>query len=110
MTPDSHDALRQDLAASDFAPHVATAFTLWLGEMPVPLVLAAVDGVGADPERSFVLQFRAETAGLLSQGTYPVEHEGVGRMALFLVPVRQDATGAVVYEAVFNRSVRADPA
>ena len=104
MPTDPHDMLREDLAASDFAPHVATAFTLWLGATPVPLILDAVDGVGADPERSFTLRFRTSGAGTLPQGTYPVEHEAVGRMALFLVPVRPQATGAVAYEAVFNRS------
>ncbi len=103
MTPATPDSLRTDLAASDFAPHVATAFTLWLGDRPVPLVLDSADGAGADPERSFVLRFTAAEA--LAQGTYPVEHEAVGHMAIFLVPV--DAAGTR-YEAVFNRSTTAD--
>ncbi|HEX8386152.1 MAG TPA: hypothetical protein VF576_08215 [Rubricoccaceae bacterium] len=104
MSADSLADLRQDLTASVFAPHVGTAFTAWVGGEPVPLALTGVEGTGPDPDRSFVLTFRTHGPRSLSQGTYPLEHEGVGRLALFLVPLRADADGAV-YEAVFNRSL-----
>lgn len=109
MSTDPHDTLRTDLTASVFAPHVSEAFTLWVGPEPVSLVLTGVEAAGADPEQSFTLQFQTSGPAHAPQGTYPVEHEAIGQMAIFLVPVRQDADG-VTYEAVFNRSTRTDPA
>lgn len=96
------ETLREDLTASAFEPHVGEAFTLWRDASTVALTLDAAERMhGSDA--SFVLTFR--TPEPLGQGTYPVEHPDVGRMALFLVPIAQDAQGMTV-EAVFNRTVR----
>jgi hypothetical protein len=49
----------------------------------------------------FSLQLRGPQAPLLPQATYGVVHPELGRIELFLVPLRSDAAGSV-YEAVFN--------
>lgn len=49
----------------------------------------------------FSLQLRGPRAPLLPQAIYPVVHPSLGRLELFLVPIRSDGAGSV-YEAVFN--------
>lgn len=53
---------------------------------------------------SFSLIFRSPEKRLTSQSTYPLTHEKLGAMDIFLVPVKQDESG-VYYEAIFNRMV-----
>ena len=99
---DLSDSLRESLSASVFEPHVGRPFVLWRGSTSVAVTLGAVERVGGSDD-SFALVFDAPER--LEQGTYPVEHAEVGRMALFLVPVAQGAHG-VTMEAVFNRAAR----
>lgn len=96
------ETLREDLTASLFEPYVGSPFTLWRGDTSVAVRLDAVERVGGSDD-SFALAFHSPEP--FGQGTYPVEHAEAGRMALFLVPVAQDAHGVTV-EAVFNRAVR----
>ena len=51
--------------------------------------------------RSFSLLFRAPTDLPAVQTTYRLEHEMLGNLDLFLVPVRSDADGTY-FESVFN--------
>jgi hypothetical protein len=51
---------------------------------------------------SFSLIFRSPESSMTPQATYPLLHEKLGAMDIFLVPVKQDESGAY-YEAVFNR-------
>ncbi len=53
-----------------------------------------------DMER-FSLYFRGPRDMLLPQRTYRIEHERMGEMDIFLVPIAQDANG-FRYEAVFS--------
>ena len=74
----------------------------------VPLVLVeATQGSepgGRGPEGEerlqFSLVFRAPVTRVWPQGTYPLAHEELGELELFLVPLGADADG-VRYEAVF---------
>ena len=88
------------MTADAFAAHVGTAFTFWAGPphalVPVALALATVRETGP---AGFVLSFRPPAGLALPQGTFPVEHAAMGRMALFVVPLA-DGTA----EAVFNRA------
>ena len=52
-------------------------------------------------QRWTVLSSPAEARRFLPQGTYPMEHETLGRLEVFLVPLGPDAQG-MRYEAVFN--------
>jgi len=49
----------------------------------------------------FVLTFHGPADTLLPQKIYKLEHEKLGRLEIFLVPVDQDESH-VYYEAVFN--------
>lgn len=58
-------------------------------------------GGPADAE-SFSLLFEGPATQPLGQGTFTFSHPGLGRFALFIVPVSAER-GARQYEAVFNR-------
>lgn len=51
--------------------------------------------------RPFSLVFEADSASLLPQRIYQVEHAVMGRLELFLVPIGCEGE-RVLYEAVFN--------
>lgn len=53
-------------------------------------------------QEMFHLHFRGPSAPVLPQSLYRLEHENLGRFAIFLVPIGHGPEG-VVYEAVFNR-------
>lgn len=59
----------------------------------------ALDESGA--RTPFTLLFRGPAEPLLPQRIYRLEHESIGALEIFIVPVGQDADG-VVYEAVFG--------
>ena len=65
--------------------------------------LVSVDEiVSNDIQENFTLLFRAPFDAPQQQGIYRLEHDNVGAMDLFLVPVKQDESG-LYYEAVFNQ-------
>lgn len=79
------------------------------GDAPaLPMVLeAATEGTepgGPGPQGQerlqFSLVFRGPAAPVLPQGTFQVNHEGMGELELFLVPIGRDDTG-LRYEAAF---------
>jgi hypothetical protein len=54
---------------------------------------------------AFSAIFRGPLDQPLAQGLYPVRHERMGQVDLFLVPVAREADG-MRYEALFNRLLR----
>lgn len=54
---------------------------------------------------NFALLFHGSNAVPLTQSTYAFEHEQLGRMDLFIVPVGADADNRY-YECIFNRLAR----
>jgi hypothetical protein len=95
------------LEHADFAAHLGTTFRLRLADG------AALDVVleEASPHphlppqpgrrRGFSLVFRSSSPGHLPQGIYRLDHEAMGAMELFLVPIGPRGDG-MCYEAVFN--------
>lgn len=75
------------------------------GDMSVQLVEAAeiptAKKLGEGQRKEFSVLFRGPAGPALEQGIYTLEHDDVGRHALFLVPVSQDEEGRY-YEAVFT--------
>lgn len=76
------------------------------GEEGVDLELVEVKAYASKPTEQdgmerFSLFFIGPDKPLLQQQTYSLEHEQMGGLDLFLVPVAQDA-GGLRYEAVFN--------
>ena len=95
----------QDLTPTSFEAHLGTPFRVHFGgESPLELVLCEVgrleehDGPRKQP---FSAIFRGPRNGILPQRIYRVEHDGLGTLDLFLVPIGPDALG-MRYEAVFN--------
>jgi hypothetical protein len=55
-------------------------------------------------EESFAARFQDSSGHLLSQGTYRLDHDVLGRNWFFLVPVGQPSATAQTYEAIFNNA------
>jgi hypothetical protein len=98
------------LMATSFASVVGETFVADTGEAgKVDLELResrlhdpdapALDESGA--RAPFTLVFRGPPEPLLPQRIYRLEHDFIGALEIFLVPIGQDADG-VAYEAVFG--------
>lgn len=98
------------LTCDQFAPLVGEEFEVGVagGSRTVPMVLAEATegsepgGTGPDGQSrlQFSLVFRGAGDPALPQGTYVVDHPGLGRFDLFLVPIARDAD-TMRYEAAF---------
>ena len=55
----------------------------------------------------FSLVFSGPRVDPLSQRIFRLDHDEIGSLELFLVPIAEDAAG-VRYQAVFNRMVEAE--
>ena len=90
-----------ELVTGTFEPHVGETFAATpshSGE-PLELVLTSVgESPHARPDHpAFSLFFEATDPGVREQQIFALEHPGLGRFDLFLVPV-----GPQQYEAVVN--------
>ena len=97
------------LAATSFLPVVGETFVLDAGDagrLDLELVEARLhdpDAPAQDPSGArapFSLVFRGPAEPILPQRTYELEHESVGAIAIFIVPIAHDGAGTS-YEAVF---------
>lgn len=95
---------------SDFEPLRGAAFGADMPAAPgVGLELVEVCPLRPPPPRRgrpaarhpFSLTFRARTPAYVPQGTYPITHDRLGRLDVFLVPVGRDDDGLLL-EAVFG--------
>jgi len=101
----------ESLTAAAFAAHLKSVFRLQTGGEPLPLELVEVQkasyaddpaAVGPSGRREpFALLFRGPRSPYARQGTHRLEHDGMGALELFLVPLGPDAAG-MRYEAVFT--------
>ena len=106
-----------DLRAGMFNTQLNTPFRIYVSPtMAMEVALIEVTEKGASDHQQpsavrrqerFSLVFRGPRDTLLQQGIYQVQHNQLGALELFLVPVGQDHEG-LYYEAVFNRLSRPD--
>jgi hypothetical protein len=97
------------LTSADFTPYLHQTFTIRLEAVePIALELASVTELGsggAEPgprRRPFSLLFLGPVSQqYLLQHIYRLEHEQLGALDLFLVPLGPEG-GRMRYEAVFN--------
>jgi hypothetical protein len=93
----------EDLSHAMFAARVGEPFAI-TGPATLELSLEEAN-LGAEPpdagRRPFSLIFRGPQRPLLAQQIYRMEHEALGALEIFIVPVSCDASGAR-YEAVFS--------
>jgi hypothetical protein len=115
MSESDHNSTAPDqLTADRFQPHTGSHFSV--NGVP-PLLLAEVRRLtipAATPEAgpetgsavasqvAFALEFTADHDGYLPQGTYLLQHDALGALALFLVPLGPGPGSLMRYEAIFN--------
>jgi hypothetical protein len=96
------------LQVSDFNPHLNETFRVHLdafGVEPIELELVHVAEAGQSSRPQarppFSIQFLGPPSSqYLVQHIYPLEHPGMGRLDLFLVPLGPES-GRMRYEAIF---------
>ncbi len=97
----------EKLNSKNFSEHVNSEFKVQgPNGQPLSLRLMQVTDRDLGPRiEQFSLLFRGPQAPLLEQRIYRLQHEKLGELNLFLVPVGMEAEGAV-YECVFNRLLK----
>jgi hypothetical protein len=95
------------LQSSDFSSHLNETFSIHLeGQEPVDLELVSV--IATSPQfhpgarQPFSVSFLGPVSSTyLLQHIYPLEHQQLGRLELFLVPLGPEE-GRMRYEAIFS--------
>jgi len=86
-----------------FAAQLNTPFRLKLAEAPaVELRLVEANDHSTPRQEMFSLHFQGPREPFLPQATYPLEHDQLGPLAIFLVPIGGGENG-FRYEAIYNR-------
>src|SRR5882672_9037103 len=94
------------LTEAEFSKHVGSKFLINVEPRTFDLELVEVKGYLPGPNDQIGMErFSAFFSGpgevKLTQGIYPLKHEGMGEFEIFLVPIAADQQG-FRYEAVFN--------
>ena len=93
------------LEHAEFSKHLKTTFRVLLDDFnTLELELNAISDrrLSAHLQERFEIIFRGPREPLINQGSYRFEHDEMGDLMLFIVPVEQDKDGTS-YEACFNR-------
>jgi hypothetical protein len=95
----------ENLTPASFEEHLGTRFRIHFGgEAPLEAVLYEVKlheaHAGPRPQ-PFSIYLRGPHGAVLPQRIYRMEHERMGAIEIFLVPIGPDGQG-MRYEAVFN--------
>ena len=90
-----------------FSPEVDSKFLMHYGDgRTAELRLVSATDVGSSPRQTqFSLIFQGPTDAPLFQSIFRLDHETLGTLDLFLVPIGRNETG-VQYEAIFNRIIK----
>ncbi len=96
----------ENLTADDFSPHLNQEFQIQLDTNTTLMVQLTEVTINKQLEerngrQSFSLVFRGPRDLELTQGIYPMSHDKIGEVDLFLVPIGPDEKG-MCFEAVFN--------
>lgn len=99
--------LLDEIQSTDFVPCLHQTFRICLeGIDPIDLELVEVQELGEpqgpSPRRPFALHFLGPVSNqYLVQHIYPLEHEQLGVLEIFLVPLGPQE-GRMQYEAIFT--------
>lgn len=95
-------------AKEEFSTAIDSSFRAELNDgTDFEMTLVKLDEIVSNEfQENYSLLFRAPVEAPPEQGIYSLEQEILGRMDIFLVPIRKDETG-LYYEAVFNHLIRA---
>jgi hypothetical protein len=102
----------EDLTRESFAAHLGSVCRIHLGPArALEMELLEATALGGDARASagdrparrepFSVVFRGPRAPILPQRIYRMEHDQMGELDLFIVPIGPDAEG-LRYEAVFT--------
>ena len=95
---------RAQLPSRDaFSAAVTTSFGVSAGEeTPVEFMLVECNTLlDSDTQETYSLLFRGPADQPPVQGTYALENDKLGKLELFLVPIKRDEQG-LYFEAVMN--------
>lgn len=97
----------QDLTPASFEAHRGTPFRInYGGEAPLEVVLHGIRRYEPHPgprTEPFAAVFLGPGSPVLRQRIYRIEHDQMGTLEFFLVPIGPDPkAGGMLYEAVFN--------
>ncbi len=105
----------ETITIDTFAAHLGEIFRLRVpAEQALDLELAEVTRLsertaakaadGTPKREPFSLVFRGPADVIAPQRIYPIEHDAIGSLDMFLVPLGPDPTGkaGILYEAVFT--------
>ncbi len=94
-----------ELSHSDFAARLGETFRVDVGgDEVVELELTEAEQAAGErrPDSAFSILFKGPPDRFLAQGTHELEHEALGKLPIFLVPIAGNEDG-FLYEAVFTR-------
>lgn len=96
----------ENMTAATFSKVLNTKFRFHLSTTDLlELELTKVEEFGSSPrQQRFSIQFQGPLDRVLLQGMYRVEHDQLGTVDLFIVPIAKEEEG-MVYEAAFNRII-----
>jgi hypothetical protein len=94
----------ESLTQEIFKENLNSSFKLPLSEeQSLALELIECNDLGSsETQEQYSLILRGDDKHYLPQMTYDLQHEKLGTVSLFLVPIRKDANG-FCYEAIINR-------
>jgi hypothetical protein len=97
----------ENLNFKSFSEHLNTKFRVYAGDdNTVELELVEAKDLGSNSRQErFTLLFRGPHNVALEQRIYKMEHDKIGSLDLFIVPVGAVEAGKE-YEAIFNRLLR----
>ena len=100
----SASALGAGLNKRDFEAQLNTEFRVTANKSKICVKLVDVAGLRPHTRNgeAFSLMFRGHSSQSLTQNTYVIEHERLGKFSFLLVPMRA-SKGGQHYEAVINR-------
>lgn len=89
-----------------FTEHIDSKFLMHCGQGEAKeLRLVSATDLGSSPRQAqFSLIFQGPADAPRFQSIFKLDHEKLGRLDLFLVPIGEDRDG-IQYEAVFNRMI-----
>jgi hypothetical protein len=99
------EAEREELRYETWKAHLNSTFTIKTAPTEVPLQLINIsEQKFSSRQERFSVYFKGPLEGFLPQHSYPFQHEVMGMVDLFIVPIAQENDG-FVYEAVFNKII-----
>ena len=96
--------MAEPLTVDDFRPHVGETFVVRAEDGAGPeLEMVEARGLGESfrEREAFALLFRGPAEPALPQATYRLDHDRLGALEIFIVPVACSDAGAD-YEAIFT--------